>query len=316
MAQNSINTNLGALIALQNLNQTNRELNVAQSRVNTGLKVATAKDNGALFAIAAGQKAEMGALDAVKQSIQRGQSIVDVALSAGDTVMSALSELKSLAVAIQDAPRVLADPADPASDKILGESGKKLVADFDALVKEIHTALAGATFDGVNLFKKQADTLQVIRGTKPGETFDLKLASEPAAADIFKFGAVAAANPPVVDDGEYDAASGVWKALLQGDGAEVDAKLAAYSVANVEEALASFTDTLAQIGTKAKSLDRQLIFVSKQQDAIETGIGNLVDADMAKESARLTALQTKQQLGVQALSIANQAPSIILKLFQ
>jgi flagellin len=316
MAQNSINTNLGALIALQNLNQTNRELNVAQSRVNTGLKVATAKDNGALFAIAAGQKAEMGALDAVKQSIQRGQSIVDVALSAGDTVMSALSELKSLAVAIQDAPRVLADPADPTSDKVLGESGKKLVADFDALVKEIHTALAGATFDGVNLFKKQADTLQVIRGTKPGETFDLKLASEPAAADIFKFGAVAAANPPVVDDGEYDAASGVWKALPQGDGGEVDAKLAAYSVANVEGALAAFTDTLAQIGTKAKSLDRQLIFVSKQQDAIETGIGNLVDADMAKESARLTALQTKQQLGVQALSIANQAPSIILKLFQ
>lgn len=316
MAQNSINTNLGALIALQNLNQTNRELNVAQSRVNTGLKVATAKDNGALFAIAAGQKAEMGALDAVKQSIQRGQSIVDVALSAGDTVMSALSELKSLAVAIQDAPRVLADPADPTSDKVLGESGKKLVADFDALVKEIHTALAGATFDGVNLFKKQTDALQVIRGTKPGETFDLKLASEPAAADIFKFGAVAAAAPPAVDDGEYDAARGVWKALLQGDGAEVDAKLAAYSVANVEEALASFTDTLAQIGTKAKSLDRQLIFVSKQQDAIETGIGNLVDADMAKESARLTALQTKQQLGVQALSIANQAPSIILKLFQ
>lgn len=316
MAQNSINTNLGALIALQNLNQTNRELNVAQSRVNTGLKVATAKDNGALFAIAAGQKAEMGALDAVKQSIQRGQSIVDVALSAGDTVMSALSELKSLAVAIQDAPRVLADPADPASDKILGESGKKLVADFDALVKEIHTALAGATFDGVNLFKKQADTLQIIRGTKPGETFDLKLASEPAAADIFKFGAAEAANPPVVDDGEYDAASGVWKALPQGDGGEVNAKLAAYSVANVEGALAAFTDALAQIGTKAKSLDRQLIFVSKQQDAIETGIGNLVDADMAKESARLTALQTKQQLGVQALSIANQAPSIILKLFQ
>nr|WP_313633939.1 flagellin [Brevundimonas naejangsanensis] len=316
MAQNSINTNLGALIALQNLNQTNRDLNVAQNRVNTGLKVATAKDNGAIFAIAAGQRAEMVALDAVKQSLQRGQSIVDVALSAGDTVMSALTELKSLAVAIQDAPRVLSDPADPASEKLLGESGKKLVADFDAIIKEIHTALAGATFDGANVFKKQTDDLKVIRGTKPGETFDIKLKAEAAAADIFAFGSTAVVPPAAVGDKEYDAASGIWNPLPQATQAEVDDKLAAYTVAEVEKAIAGFTDTLAQIGTKAKSLDRQLIFVSKQQDAMETGIGNLVDADMAKESARLNALQTKQQLGVQALAIANQAPSIILKLFQ
>src|SRR5690606_9951981 len=118
MAQNSINTNLGALIALQNLNQTNRDLNVAQNRVNTGLKVATAKDNGAIFASAGGQKAEMVPLESVKQSLQRGRSIVDVALSAGDTVMSALTGRKGLAVAIQHAPRVLSDRADPTSEKV------------------------------------------------------------------------------------------------------------------------------------------------------------------------------------------------------
>ncbi len=316
MAQNSINTNVGALIALQNLNQTNRDLNVAQNRVNTGLKVATAKDNGAVFGIAATQKAEMSALDAVKQSMQRGQSIVDVALAAGDTVMSALSELKSLAVAIADAPRALADPADPASEMVLGESGKKLVADFEALTQEIHMALAGATFDGVNLFKKQTADLKVIYGTKPGETFQLKAVADDATADIFKFGSVVSTPPAAPAVGEYDQATGVWKPLPQTDEAEIDAKLGAYSVANVEKALAGFTDTLAQIGTKSKSIDRQLTYLGKLQDSLETGVGNLIDADLAKESAKLTALQTKQQLGVQALSIANQGPSIILKLFQ
>ncbi|WP_461609854.1 flagellin N-terminal helical domain-containing protein, partial [Brevundimonas naejangsanensis] len=84
---NSINTNVGALVALQNLNATNRDLNVTQNRVNTGFKVATAKDNGAIFAIATNQRADIASLDAVKNSVSRGQSLVDVALAAGDTVV-------------------------------------------------------------------------------------------------------------------------------------------------------------------------------------------------------------------------------------
>src|SRR5690606_30547231 len=132
-------TNPGALIALQNLNATNRDLNVAQNRINTGFKVATAKDNGALFAIATNQRAEMGALDAVKQSIQRGQSIVDVALAAGETVVAALTEMKSLAVAIEGFG------ATPPTDN---PSYDAYVADYDALKQEITDALAGATFDG------------------------------------------------------------------------------------------------------------------------------------------------------------------------
>ena len=81
-------------------------------------------------------------------------------------------------------------------------------------------------------------------------------------------------------------------------------------------AITAFTAVLGDLGTKSKSMDRQLTFVSKMQDSLEVGIGNLVDADLAKESARLTALQTKQQLGVQALSIANQSSSILLGLFR
>ncbi|WP_413430697.1 flagellin [Brevundimonas phoenicis] len=266
MALNSINTNTGALVALQNLNQTNRDLGVAQARVNTGLKVASAKDNGAIFAIAAGQRAEMSALDFVKQSMQRGQSIVDVAMAAGETVTSALTELKGLAVAIADAPA--------ASDTLT-----KLTADFDAIVAEIGSALRGAKFDGVNLFDANTAAINVKSSTSG--SFVLK-----------------AAGGDILDAAE-----------LGFDGTD-------RTVATVEAAIKSFTGTLADLGTKSKSLDRQLTFTSKMQDALEAGVGNLVDADLAKESARLTALQTKQQLGVQALSIANQSSSIVLSLFR
>ena len=290
---NSINTNGGALIALQTLNATNKALETTQNRVNTGLKVSSAKDNGAIFAIATAQRAEMGAQDAVKQSLQRGQSIVDVALAAGDTVTSALNELKSLAVAIQDDAGNAAIPTD------FSANGKKLVADFEAIAKEIHSALAGAKFDGVNLFDAIADganPVQVSTNTSGGK-FVLKADDTASAGSDILFGGAVAA--------------GVWTA-----DADYADKKSNYTAANVETALNNFATTLADLGTKSKSLDRQLSFVGKLQDSLETGVGNLVDADLAKESARLTALQTKQQLGVQALSIANSSSSIMLSLFR
>ena len=289
---NSINTNAGALVALQNLNQTSRDLNVTQNRVNTGLKISSAKDNGAIFAIATAQRAEMGAQDAVKQSLQRGQSIVDVALAAGETVTSALNELKSLAVAIQDD----AGNASPATD--WSDNGKKLIADFEALAKEIHVSLAGAKFDGVNLFDAAAATVDVTTNTSGGK-FELKANGAASAGSDLLFG------------GTVDATTKAWSTT-----ADYATKKAGYTAANVETAINDFASTLADLGTKSKSLDRQLTFTSKMQDALEVGIGNLVDADLAKESAKLTALQTKQQLGVQALGIANQSSSILLGLFR
>ncbi|WP_297799537.1 flagellin [uncultured Brevundimonas sp.] len=290
---NSINTNRGALVALQTLNATNKALETTQNRVNTGMSVSSAKDNGAIFAIATSQRAEMGAQDAVKQSLQRGQSIIDVALAAGETVVDALTEMKALAVSIQD------DAGNGAGDGF-SENGKKLVADFEALVKEVHTALAGAKFDGVNLFDATAagEPVQVSTNTSGGK-FVLKGGADAttASADDLKF--------------EGTVTAGAWTSSD-----DYDKQKANYTAAKVEEALNKFTTTLADLGTKSKSLDRQATFVGKLQDSLEAGVGNLVDADLAKESARLTALQTKQQLGVQALSIANSSSSIMLSLFR
>lgn len=265
---NSINVNVGAMVALQNLNATNSSLAVTQNRVSTGLKVSSAKDNGAIYAIATNQRAEMGALDAVRQSQQRGQSIVDVALAAGDTVVAALTEMKALAVAIE------ADGT--GEDTTPSASYTALKADYDALAEEITAALAGATFDGANLWTGEEQiAVKTNTGTGEDSTFSIGF-----------------------------------------DGGATDLELDTPTADAVGTAIEAFTANLATLGTQSKSLERQITFTGKLQDALEAGVGNLVDADLAKESARLTALQTKQQLGVQALSIANSSSQILLNLFQ
>ena len=266
---NSINTNVGALIALQSLNATSRELDTVQNRVNTGLKVSSAKDNGAIYAIASGLRAEQGALDSVKNSIQRGQSVIDVALAAGDIITKALEEQKGLAVAIQSS--VAGSAAETA-----------YLADFNALGVEITAALAGAKFDGINLFSAGSATNNLVVQTGTNTTYTVHAAA--------------------------GAATTVSTATT--------ATRTTATAANVETAATAFAAKLGTLGSNSKSLERQLTFTSKIQDALEAGVGNLVDADLAKESARLTALQTKQQLGVQALSIANQSSSILLGLFR
>ena len=267
---NSINTNAGALVALQSLNATSRELDTVQNRVNTGLKVSSAKDNGAIYAIASGLRAEQSALNAVKSSIQRGQSIIDVALASGDTITKALEEQKGLAVAIQSS--VAGSAAETA-----------YLADFNALGTEITAALAGANFDGINLFSAGSATNNLIVQTGTSTTYSVHAVAGTATT-------VATATGAIVRAGATAAA--------------------------VTTAATGFAAKLATLGTNSQSLDRQLTFTSKIQDALEAGVGNLVDADLAKESARLTALQTKQQLGVQALGIANQSSSILLGLFR
>ena len=263
----SINTNYGAAIALQNLNTTSSELERTQNRINTGMKVSSAKDSGAIFSIATSQRAAAASQDAVRSSIQRGQSIVDVALAAGDTITSALEEQKGLAVSIAGST---------------GAAQTSYLAEYNAIGTEIASALAGATFDGVNLYKANAAAITVQTG----------------ASTSYTLKAIAGA----------DTAVATTTAAVAGDAATI--------VATVDSAITAFTSVLSDFGTKSKSLGRSITFVNKLQDALEAGVGNLVDADLAKESAKLTALQTKQQLGVQALSIANSASQTLLSLFR
>lgn len=277
MAMNSVNTNAGAMVALQNLNATNKDLGVTSGRINTGLKIANAKDNGAIWAIAQNQRAESSSLNSVISSLNRGQSVAEVAMSAGGAISDILVQMKE---------KVLA-----ATETGLSSASKQALSDeYNALRDQIDTIANNATFDGVNLIAAASVTASSIASLANADgtaTIDI------AHADLSKSNAAIAATT----------------ASLAGTVLSAD-------VAAVSAAIENVSAQLSKIGTGAKALDTHLTNVMKLQDTLDAGVGNLVDADLAKESAKLQALQTKQQLGVQALSIANQSSGILLGLFR
>jgi len=272
----SINTNVGAMLALQNLNSTSSQLTQTQQIISTGLKVASAKDDGATYAIAQSQRATVASLDAVKDSLNRASSATDVAMSAGDSITDLLTQMKEKALA--------------ASDTSLDTTSRQaLDNDFASLRDQITTTIANASFNGVDLLDGSIANIQAL-----------------ANADGSSRITVSAQN------------------MSLGGTIVTVATTAAFATATSASTLLSTLDTsinnvsaaLAQMGTSSTAVGNHITFIGKLQDSLNAGIGNLVDADMAQESAKLQALQTKQQLGVQALSIANQAPQVALSLFK
>ncbi|MDB5469371.1 MAG: flagellin [Caulobacter sp.] len=272
----SVNTNVGAMVALQNLNATNMELGQTQNRINTGKKVASAKDNGAIWAIAQGQRATSNALNAVKDSLNRGTSVIDVAIAGGESVADLLSQMKEKALAASDTS------LDTASRTAMNE-------DFKSLRDQISKAVANADFNGVNLLKTGAVPIAA-------------LANSDGSSKLTVNAEIMALSGSVV--------------TVATTGTIGTVTTAAAMIATVTTSIANVSAALARLGTKSKAYEMHTTFIGKLQDSLDAGIGNLVDADLAKESAKLQALQTKQQLGVQALSIANQTPQTILSLFR
>jgi flagellin len=278
MPMNSVNTNVGAMVALQNLNMTNTELGVTQSRINTGKKVASAKDNGAIWAIAQNQRANSRSLDVVRESLQRGISTIDVAISAGETVSDLLLQMKEKALAASDA-------------SLDQESRDALNSDFVALRDQLQKAVDNADFNGVNMVNGNNTT-----------SFIAALANADGSSRI-------TVNAETLGLGGANVTVGLTDTIGT-------VTLASGMIGTVNTSIANVSAALSRLGTGSKSYGAHLDFVGKLIDTIDAGIGNLVDADLAKESAKLQALQTKQQLGIQALSIANQSSSGLLNLFQ
>ena len=274
----SVNTNVGAMIALQNLSKTQSELMTTQNRVNTGLKVASAKDNGAIWAIAQNQRATSTSLNAVVDSLNRGQSTVDVALSAGSTVSDLLLQMKEKALA--------------SADITLDTSSRTALNDeFKSLRDQITKVVTNAVFSGGNMIKSGGTTIQALANADATSVITV------ASQDLSLGGAALTTN--------IGSASSIGTVTT-----------ATAMIAFVNTAITNVSSALSKLGTGSKSLGSHMTFIHKLQDTVNAGIGNLVDADLAKESANLQALQTKQQLGIQALSIANQSSSILLGLFR
>ncbi len=278
MAINSINTNDGSFIALQNLAATNAALNATQDRISTGKKVAMPKDNGAIWAIAQNLRGASQSINAVKNSLDRAQSTVDVAMTAGTNVSDLLLQMKEKALAA----------ADPALDT---SSRTNLNEDFKVLRETVKKTIANADFNGSNMLRTNGVTVRGLANVAGTDTITV-------AAALLTFGGTINTLAGTATIGSNSSAAAVT------------------TLAAVNTTISNVSTALARMGAQYRALVLHNSFMAKLQDNLDSGVGNLVDADLGRESARLQSLQSRQQLGVQATSIANQSTSALLGLFR
>ena len=276
MAINSINTNSSALVALSNLMSTQNELANTQNIISTGKKINTAKDNGAVWSIAQTMQGKVMSLDSVKDSLNRAQSTIDVAMSAGQQVSDLLTQMKAKVLAAADTS------LDTTSRTALNE-------DFKSLRDQIQNVVTNADFNGINMVKSAGTTLFALANDSGSSKMTILAEDLSLGGPNVTLSATASFNT---------------------------AAAASAFIATIDTDLTKVNTALTKLGTGSNALMDHQKFVSSLQNSLTTGISNLVDADMASESAKLQALQTKQQLGVQALSIANSSTSSLLSLFR
>jgi flagellin len=273
-----VNTNMGAMVALQSLNQTNREMGKTQNAISTGLKVASAKDNGAIWAIANKMRSDVSAYDRVTESADKATAQVDTAIAAGESVMDLLNQMKGKALAGSQAG-------------LSASAQEALDADFTQLRDQITSVVANASFDGQNMTNGAA---AINAATSLGDS--------------------AGGNIITVDGANIGLGGTINTVTATSDVSTAAAATTALGLVN--SSITNLGTQIAKWGSGAKRLDTHKQFVSKLQDALTAGIGAMTDADLAKESAKLQSLQVKQQLGVQALSIANGSAQTALSLFR
>jgi flagellin len=271
----SVNTNTGAMTALQYLNQTQGQLDQTQSAINSGLKVADAKDNGAIYAIAQNERGSVAGYQSVINSLNNGSSSIDVALSAGQSISDLLIQLKQQALSASDTS------LDTASRQALNAS-------FQALLGQITTIVNNASFNGSNLVNGSTNQITALASSDGTRRITTQAQNMKLSGSIITIKSTASIS--------------------------TQSKASAL-IGTIQASLVNVNSALAKLSAGSAKFSIQATFTQKLSDTLTTGIGNLVDANMAQESALLQSLQVKQQLGVQALSIANQAPQTILSLF-
>ena len=271
--QNSINTNAGAFIALQNLNVVNSRLDVVQNRVSTGLKVVGAVDNASSFAIAQGIRSDVKSYQAVSQGIANAKGTTGIALAGTNAISDLLGDIQAK----------ITEGLNPGNTT---QQQAILQADFSNLVAQINQFISSASYNGRNLLSSGGTNANVISNID-GSTISIRGNSQATAA-----------------------------ATVLAAQAITSTSVALVALTRVNEARATISTILGNLGADTRTVVFQDDFVTKVSDAQEVGLGSIVDADLAKESARLQALQVQQQLSIQTLNIANQSPNTLLSLFR
>src|SRR4051794_39426545 len=302
MPLNSVNTNVAAQVALQSLNKTNTELQATQKRISTGYRVADATDDGAAFAVAQRVRADVGALTTVNSQLGNAKGLVTTALSGLTSISSSLNDAKSLLVQIADA-------------SISQTQRDQYVSAYKGLVQQVANTVDGSTYNGQTLLGSAsggvAATTKTVINNESGATSTL------SAEDV---SGLASTLAGLIGATFSRSATGsdTWTAAAAGAD-QTAAALALNATSGATSFAAAQTgvaNQLNQAGTDSNFLDSTISFNDSKIDSLNAGLGALVDADLSKESANLQALQIRQQLGTQALSMANQAPQSLLSLFK
>lgn len=283
---NSVNTNMGAMIALESLNSTNTALAAAQKQVSTGYRVADSTDDGAAYAIAQNVRSTVGALTSANQQLGNVQGLLS-------TTQSGLNNISDTMASMRDVLVKLADSSVTANDRT------NYIAQYNSLLANVKTFIQDANYNGKTLIGN-------ITGSSGTYARVAVVRNESGAS--------------------YAVASYSGSALygsIAYTGTELGGAATVQGLIGTSATTASFMDQmravnneLNTIGSSQNYVTNQVSYNSDKIDALNTGLGALVDADLAQESAQLQALQIRQQLGTQALSLANQAPQTLLSLFK
>ncbi len=357
MSNFSINTNVGAQVALTSLSTIQTNLNKVQNEVSTGDKVSDAQDNAAVFAVAQGVRSNLAAYDSVNTALNDGQSLTNVAITGATAVSNLLTNITSSLTELSDG-------------SISDQQRQTYTANLKSQIDEVQTFINGSTYNGIDLLNANGGTstnavsnggftaftsaanvsvlsglggnsltihAQNLTGGTAGTdgflglarlVYQVATASGSAAATVTGNDTVSSAflannASGLISRSEVNQQEAVaaLAAVSASASAYLTAATATAGVASVfGGALANFTNqvntALGTLGADNSNIQLQITFVQSLSDAANTGLGNLVDADLAQASASLTALQTQQQLATQALSIANSQPSNILSLFK
>lgn len=286
----SILTNSSAMVALQTMKSVNKSMAKVQDEISTGLKVATAKDNGAVWAVAQVMRSDIKGLETVGEQLALGSSTVGTARAAAETISHMLTTAKQKIAA--------------GGDLSSAASRTKLAADLVALGEQINDIVSSAALNGVNMIGTAGDPPTAVAEA----SYDI-VGAITRAAD----GAIGTQTITVAT-ADLSGVGAVLTALTEAD--FTDAAGIRTVLTNIEAQVTTVNNAAAAFGTAQTQIEIQGTFVSKFIDSLKDGVGAMVDADMEEASARLSALQTQQQLGIQALSIANSAPQNVLSLFR
>ncbi|WP_038034885.1 flagellin [Thermopetrobacter sp. TC1] len=306
----SIRTNAAAMTALQSLTQTNKALEKTQNHISTGYRVGTAADNAAYWSIATTMRSDNKALSAVKDALGLGAATVDVAYTALEKSIEVVGEIKAKLVAARE----------PGVDR------SAIQAEIDELQNQLKSIAESATFSEENWLSVDSSA-SGYNGTKTvvasftRTSTGVKIQTISINIDNIKLYDASGTADGILDDEDTTSNGGVTYSVATLDissltDSSADLQDLEQIIGWVDSKLDSMTTAASNLGAAKQRIDLQKDFVSSLMDSITRGVSQLVDADMNAESTRLQALQVQQQLGVQALSIANSTSQTILSLFR